>query len=292
MKKALAVTLLGAIFLGAGGCSLHQSEPVRAPSPKTSESAEATPLELPVYEVIDQKEMQVPTAKLGEELRVGPVTVKVTLDGLTYEETEWRTADGRVWNDVNPYYGFRIEIHNNSAAVLDVHPRKTFWIANNSLLKSGPVSPLVNWFIIGRRPDGARLLVLPAPEMMKELGYQEHDIKVAKWAKDRLGLHPLPNEIGPGQSADGYIIFSYPSSERGLKEMGEDPDEHYYLFLGNWTQEVAWGRFDLGTLPELLRQLMDRIGPNRPALEEYLEELIERCREPVRSTDIDFCRPL
>lgn len=93
-------------------------------------------------------------------------------------------------------YGFCIEIHNNTTAVLDVHPQKTYWVANNSLLKSGPVSSLVNWFIIGRTPDGPCLMVLPAPEMMTQLGYQEHGIKVA---------------------------------EQGLKEMGDDPDEHYYL---------------------------------------------------------------
>lgn len=76
MKNALAVMLFGTILLGAGDCSLDQSEPARPPSPMASELAAATRLELPVYEVIDQTEMQVPTAMLGEELTVGPADGK------------------------------------------------------------------------------------------------------------------------------------------------------------------------------------------------------------------------
>ncbi|GAB6876907.1 hypothetical protein [Thermaerobacter litoralis] len=94
-KKVLALVMIGTVLIGVTGCRWGRSEPsalessapkvVDNPEPASEPVQEAAvkPLELPMYEVIDQAEMKVPTARLGEELRIGPITVTAWLKGAS-----------------------------------------------------------------------------------------------------------------------------------------------------------------------------------------------------------------
>ncbi|QIA27368.1 hypothetical protein DYI95_007325 [Thermaerobacter sp. PB12/4term] len=93
VKKMVATVMIGAVLVGMAGCTWGRFESSVSEQPseqvaggshsEESEAVDAKPLELPMYDVIDQEEMKVPTAKLGEELQVGPVTVIARLQWAT-----------------------------------------------------------------------------------------------------------------------------------------------------------------------------------------------------------------
>lgn len=253
------VVLLMALLLLVGGCSLRGGNGPQAEQGASGGAGEAAPepqseqtatLELPMYAVDDPK---LPTSKLGEPLRVGPVTVTAELKGGSYD-------------DVTGYFRFHITVKNEGDGILKLDPRSSYWIAEESILTTeGPVDQRSNWFIVGRRSDGSRLLIYPDPDLLEELGYRDTDIDIAHWAVNYLDppAAPLPDEVAPGTSAEGDILFSHTAERKALAER-MDPDMHFYLLWGNWLEMKAWGRIDLGPLPVLYEEVKKQVGPNPP----------------------------
>lgn len=209
-----------------------------------------------MYEVIDQKEMKVPTAQLGEELRVGPVTLDVSAHSLTYFAADIRTPDGSIVSKASPrlfVVEFRVQIHNNGNGPLDLDGRKAYWVANERhLYRTGGIDPQANWFVIGSTPN-MRRLVLPDPERMKGYGYELLPIETARWAYD-LGLRPLPSRVEPGGRAEGSIILIHSA----------EGNDDAYLFFGNWLTKKAWGRVRIGSFTQLMNETIRSVGPNPP----------------------------
>lgn len=256
------IALVLALLLLVGGCSVLRGN---APQPEQGTPAEAgksvadqqpgqterkETLELPMYDVTDAK---LPTAKLGEPLQVGPVTLTVTLNGATYFDTFG-------------LFRFHVTVTNKGDGSLNLDPRIAYWIASESILKAeGPLDPRKNWYIVGRRVDGSRLLIYPDPKLMQDLGYPDDLIIKGYWAVERLDppAAPLPQEVPPGSSMQGDILLWH-NADREILALGINPDEHHYLFWGNWLEPKAWGRIDLGSLPNLFDALVKQVGPNPP----------------------------
>lgn len=274
MARRLAALLLVSLLF-VGGCSLPwgKSAQPQQGTPGTSEGsvAEQQPdqangkekLNLPMYGVGDAK---IPTVKLGEPLQVGPVTVTVTLDGATYEP-----------NTLTKFalYRFHVAVVNEGKGTLDLNPRSAYWIADGETLKElGSFDQRVNWWVVGRRSDeDPRLLIYPDPDVLRDLGYPKELLAKGLWATERLSprAEPLPGEVPPGASAEGDILWWQFSAKDVLAGLEMDPDEHYYLFFGNWLEPKAWGRIDLGPLPKLYEALVKQVGPNPPEAWNALE---------------------
>lgn len=265
--RRLVVLLCLLVLVVVGGCTTpwgqsnqsQQSESGVKPGADAVQQAPPQPVEktqLPMYDLTDPK---LPTGKLGQPLKVGPVTVTVGLKGATYEKI-----------GTLGLYRFHITVTNNSAGTLDLHPRKAYWIAWEGVLKGNKhFDPRINWYVVGRSSDpGARRLIIPDIDLLRDLNYPDELVAKALWAYNSLDPRPqpLPEEVAPGKTVEGDVMIYSRSARKDLAGLRLGPDDHYYLFFGNWLEvkPQAWARVDLGTLPELYKALVEQVGPNPP----------------------------
>ncbi|GAB6875531.1 hypothetical protein [Thermaerobacter litoralis] len=267
MKKMVALLVIGTVLVAGTGCRAERAEQQVPPpeqsapttTPADNEPEALKPLELPLYEVGGKDEPKVPMAKLGETLEVGPVRLTVVANSLLYMKIREKLPDGSLSEERPdmPITEFHVTIENHGDGVLDLHPRKAYWIADkDNLRKKYGFDPMINWFVAGFH-DGGRYLILPDQQLAEELRYQDADKKIVKWIIEEKGLRMLPETVLPGQTAAGSIVFTYMAH-------AIDSAIDYYLCFGNWVQKRAWACVQLGTMEDLLEQAVQTVGPNPP----------------------------
>lgn len=138
--------------------------------------------------------------------------------------------------------------------------------ADDTQLEFKALDPKMNWYVISFVPENTlrRLLIIPDPFFLRDLGYPESLVAQSAWAKVDQGMKALPNRVDPGASVEGDILFQSATPPDALRQGGDDPDAHWYLFFGNWLAARAWRRIDLGTLPDLYNNLADMMGNDPP----------------------------
>lgn len=171
MRKAVVIVLALALLVGVGSIgyvvgrgrnvsTVPTGSGVGTDGFSHENNEEPKALELPMFEVIDQKDLQMPTAKLGEPLQVGPVSLRVEL------------ADGFYWPFENEHkravYGFRVTIENKGNGALDLNPKTAYWITEEEQLQTRSIDPRVNWFVVA--PGERRRIWIPDPKFLHDMG--------------------------------------------------------------------------------------------------------------------------
>ena len=201
------------------------------------------------YDIPSQLD-RIPTARLGENLSVGDITVSVSPHGLTYLTGSLR-GNGNERRAMTLFaISFMVHIKNDSGADLVLDHRKSYWVAPDSELETDFAQK--NWFVVGS-VSSMRRLILPDPQMMYDYRYEVLPVEVARLAKDN-GLHSLPERVKSGEEGSGSIIMLH---------FDEGP-EALSLFFGNWFDKKAWARIRLGTYSELMEFTLKSVGPNPP----------------------------